>query len=117
MLDSNNAWHLPEVIKRNHPTIKTYIKFDILIQFFNKYNIFTDDEMDCFNNSANSKMNKVNQLISYLHQKDNKGNCNFIRALSDTKTHSGHCVILKELYKAMYQSTAQSNINDTHIHG
>ena len=105
LLDSNNTSQLPEAITRNHPTINTYIKFDILIQFFNKYKIFTDDEMDCFNNSSISKINQVNKLISCLHQKDNEGNCNFIRALSDTKTHSGHRVILKELYKTVYENT------------
>ena len=105
MLASNNVSQLPEAIKQIHPTIKTYIKFEIIIQFFNQYEIFTDDEMEYFNNSSILKVEKVNKLILYLRQKDNEGNCNFVRALKHTIGHSGHRAILKELHKVVCQST------------
>ena len=104
LLASKNASSLPKAITQNHPNINTYIKFDILIQYFNQYKIFTDDEMGHFNSNI-SKVEKVNKLISYLHQKDYNGNCNFVRALNDAKAHSGHRAILKELYKAVCKNS------------
>ena len=104
LLASSNNSQLPEAIMQTHPIINTHIKFELLIQYFNQYKIFTDDEMDHFN-SAISKMEKVNKLILYLRQKDYEGNCNFVRALSNSKEHSGHRAILKELYKAVCKNT------------
>ena len=105
LLASDNGSQLSDAIKRSHPTINTHIKFDILMQYFNHYKIFTDDEMDHFN-SAISIMEKVNKLISYLPRKDCEGNRKFVRALNDTKAHTGHCAILKELYNAVHENTA-----------
>ena len=104
LLDSNNGLRLPEAIRESHPIINTHIKFELLIQYFNQYKIFTDDEMDHFN-SAISIMEKVNKLILYLPQKDYNGNCNFVRALNDAKAHSGHRAILKELYKVVCKNS------------
>ena len=104
LLASNNGSQLSEAIKRSHPIINAHIKFDILIQYFNHYEIFTDDEMDHFNSTI-SKMEKVNKLILYLPQKDCEGIRNFVRALNDAKAHSGHRTILKELYKATSKNT------------
>ena len=96
---------LLSAITKIHPIINKHIKFETLIQFLNRYNIFTADEIQYFNNKHHSVVEKVNQLISWLDTKDHDGICNFVKALNEENEHSGHHVILKELHKELFPVT------------
>ena len=87
------------VIKKNHPTINKKIKFDTLIQYLNKYCIFTHGEIYKFKSQLISPEEKVNDLISSLEEKEEDGVLNFVRALNDAHEHSGHVAILEQLHK------------------
>ena len=87
---------LMDVIIENHPIINKKI---ILIQYLNKYHIFTPNEMCTFNNQCISSEEKVNRLITWLEKKKEDGVQNFVRALNDAHEHSGHVAILEQLHK------------------
>ena len=53
---------LLSVITKIHPSINRHIKFETLIQFLNHYKIFTDDEMQYFNNKHISLVEKGKSL-------------------------------------------------------
>lgn len=87
-------------------TIDENINFDTLIPFFDKYRIFTKDEMEHFMNKLISKANKVTNLIMWIEAKDESGICNFVKALNEAHKHSGHIAILKQLYNTAFSETA-----------
>jgi len=81
-----------------HPTIDTHINLLTLIPFFNRYQIFTDDEIKFFISDYQSDKQKVNKLIESLKAKHEEGVYDFVKALNGGHKHSGHFTILKELH-------------------
>ena len=59
---SRDTSQLLSVITKIHPSINRHIKFETLIQFLNHYKIFTDDEMQYFNNKHISLVEKGKSL-------------------------------------------------------
>jgi len=92
-----NDTYLKKLIKTLNPIIVEYIKFSCLIKFFNKYEIFTNDEMFHFRSDHISDEQKANLLVEWLQKKDENGVRNFLRSLHQAKSHSGHSEILKEM--------------------
>ena len=84
-----------------HPIIKQHINFETLVSFLNHFKIFTDDEIEYFNSTYDSKVSKVNNLIEWLKQKDDDGIINFVKALNEANKHNGHNTILKKLHETM----------------
>ena len=92
---------LQEVITQLNPTLIRYIKFKTLNPFLREYQIFTQSEMKHFSNEYHDVEDKVSNLIEWLNQKHEKGIYDFVKALNDAFEHSGHLVILEEIYKKL----------------
>jgi len=86
---------LMDRIKFAHVEIDKHIKFSILLQYFNKYKIFTTTEMNHFKQDFHEV--SVNNLIMWLEGKSDKGIIDFVKALNDEKEHSGHKQILNSI--------------------
>jgi len=104
LLQCNDAY-LKQLIKTHHPLIVKYIKFSCLIKFFNEYEIFTNDEMFCFQSNLISDEQKTNSLVEWLQKKDKNGVHNFLRSLHKAKVHSGHSAILQEMHTKLNCNT------------
>ena len=89
---------LKDAIPTLHVTIEEHINFRSLTPRLNKHKIFTRGEMEYFMNDYHSNPDKVNKLIMWLPTKDDKGICNFVRALKEAEEHSGHLEIIKDLH-------------------
>ena len=93
---------LIKAIIRNHVIIDTHINFDTLVQFFDKYDVFTRNEMKFFNSKYREDVDKVNKLIILLEAKDEQGVYNFVRALNEAHEHPDHSVILEHFHKTAF---------------
>ena len=94
-LIARNGVELMDAIRKSHPIITEKINFVTLIQYFNKYSIFTGSEIQVFNNAVLTNAEKANSLVEYLGQKTEEGIKNFVKALNDASEHSGHVDILQ----------------------
>ena len=89
---------MKDAIPKLHVTIKHHINFESLIPYFNKYKMFTRDEMEDFTSIHLSYSKRVNSLIEWLPKKDDIGIYKFVRVLKEAEEHSGHLEIIKHLH-------------------
>ena len=101
--------NLLDVITSTHVTIEEHINFDHLIPFFNKYRIFTRNEMECLMNKLIPSTEKVNNLITlWIPGKHEDGLRNFVKALDEAQEHSGHITIIEHLYNTAFPTKTTS---------
>jgi len=98
-------------ITQAHPEIAQHIDFITLMQYLNRYRIFTSNEIHHLSHDPVEV--SANNLIDWLSRKDEDGVLNFVKALNDAREHSGHAAaILKKLEVRVIQG----KVYDVKIH-
>ena len=94
-----------KVLYRLHPELQKHIDFVSLMPYLNRHEVLTENERHSLNDEKGTPAMKVNLLLGYLEKKNDENVNDFVRALHEEVTHTGH----KELCKLLED-------NDIHIH-
>lgn len=73
--------------------------------YLNRHEVLTENERHNLNDEKNTPAMKVNLLLEYLEKKNDENVNDFVRALHEEGTHTGHKVLCNLLQD-----------NDIHIH-
>jgi len=102
---ANNSPPTIKVLYRLHPELQKHIDFASLMPYLNRHEILTENERHTLNDEKSTPALKVALLLGYLEKKNSENVDDFVRALHEEGTHTGH----KELCKLLQD-------NDIHIH-
>jgi len=102
---SNNSPSTIKVLYRLHPELQKHIDFISLMPYLNRHEVLTENERHNLNDEKNTPAMKVNLLLEYLEKKNDENVNDFVRALHEEGTHTGHKVLCNLLQD-----------NDIHIH-
>lgn len=96
---SDDGASIMDVIYKLHPYMAKYMNVQLLVRYLNKYSVLTRDERYHLRSSDKSPAEKVDYLLGCLDNKDDDSQQNFIKALKETREHTGHsklCELLKK---------------------
>jgi len=88
-----------------HPEILKYIDFVSLMPYLNRYEVLTPNERESMERSTN--VVKVNLFLEYLSKKSDETINDFVRALHQELTHTGHKELIQILHdRGIYLTTS-----------
>ena len=96
-LDVSDAPSTMDILYELNPELQQHIDFDTLLPYMNRHKILTSEERNFLRNERNQQ--RVSKLLGYLEKKNEETIDDFVRALSEERSHSGHTELCRLLKK------------------